>query len=53
MAMDKKINHDQEQKTKESSTAEASRRAFLKGSVAAAGVGWAAADKPGMAAATT
>jgi hypothetical protein len=48
--MDKKIDHDQKHETKESSTAEASRRNFLKGS-AAAGVGLAAAAIPGLAAA--
>ena len=51
--MDKKIFHDQKHETKESSTAEASRRNFLKGSAAAAGVGLAAAAIPGLAAAAT
>jgi anaerobic selenocysteine-containing dehydrogenase len=53
MAMDKKIFHDQKHETKESSTAEASRRNFLKGSAAAVGVGLAAAAIPGLAAAAT
>jgi hypothetical protein len=49
--MDKKIDHDSKHETKESSTAEASRRNFLKGSAAAAGVGLAAAYYRGWAAA--
>ena len=49
--MSKKIFHDQKHETKKSSTADASRRNFLKGSAAVAGIGLAAAAIPGLTAA--